>query len=90
MNDKALRALQDEFLKRLQATGFHNRNKDSMSVPLFDKKSPTVIQVQRDLWPSYVAQFTEFVEFEKFREASRHQVIDRPAYFKHHGKPQQD
>lgn len=86
MKDKELRALQDEFLKRLDASGFHKRNKDSMSIPLFDRNSPTVIQVQRDLWPSYAVQFSEFVESEKHRETIKFKAPDRPGYFKNHGK----
>ena len=87
MTDKELRALQNEFLEQLDETGFHKRNKDSYSIPLFDKNSPTIIQVQRDLWPSYTAKFAEFVALTKQFKALRDQVVNRPAYFKHHGKP---
>lgn len=88
MNDQQLRTLQDEFLKALEESGFFDRVKDGSSVPLFDKHSPTVIQVQRDLWPGYASQFEAYVKDRHARADTKPQ--SRPAYFRHHGKIRPD
>jgi hypothetical protein len=88
MTDQQLRNLQDDFLKELEESGFFGRNKDASSVPLFDKHSPTVIQVQRDLWPGYARQFEAYVKERRARTDTKPQ--SRPAYFRHHGKIRPD
>lgn len=79
MTNEQLRALQNEFLQVMEDCGHFKRA--GLSNPLFDKDSPTGIQVQRDLWPAYVSQFKEAISRWK---PSTNVLKPRPAYYKHH------
>lgn len=59
--DQAVRQIQNQFIELLTASGFFKRVADGMSAPLFDKESPTAIQLQRDLYPRYLPQMTLYI-----------------------------
>lgn len=61
MSDKALRKLQNEFLEALDESGFHKRNPNALSTPLFDKASPTALQLRRGLYPKYELLMQEYI-----------------------------
>ena len=88
MTDQALRDLQDRFLAALDEQGFHKRVKDSATVSLFEPGSPTIISLQRDLYPSYATKMLEYLELVDVSTELR----PRPSYYKHHGRcrPDQD
>jgi hypothetical protein len=88
MTERELRKLQNQFLEALDASGFFRRVRDGDSVPLFDKDSPTALQVRQRLYPAYRKQFQEYLEKYGGRGSCSRQSV--PAYFRHHGNPSDD
>lgn len=86
MTNKQLRALQDEFLALLDELGTTERIRPDE--PLFDKASPTLTQVQRDLHPEYISYFKEFIQ--KWDRKNRGPLKHRKPYYKYHNEHRKD
>lgn len=61
MTDKELRELQKRFLSALEEFGMFHRVKDGMAIPLFDKHSPTAVQLSMRTYPEYASHMKEYL-----------------------------